>query len=108
MSKGNKNSSSEDDLGLLHQLITKCHTLKTKAMLKLVESMEDLEYSEEEIIAAISSRDLTSSQKWVEYNQVGCLVAEDDETSDLSKDLDKLKKKQSGRVVSFKDLSKEA
>jgi hypothetical protein len=43
-------------------------------------------------------------QKWVEYNGVGCKVAEDDETSELSKRLKELKKAQSGKIVSFTDV----
>lgn len=108
MSKSNKNSSSEDDIGLLHSIITKCHTLKSKSMLEAAKELMYEGYTAEEIAIAINSRDLMSAQKWVEYNQVGCLVAEDDETSELSKDLKKLKSIQSGKIVDFKDLSKEA
>lgn len=100
---GTKNAATEEEIGILHGLITKCHNRKGQAMLDLVDRLVEEGESAEFIIDAVVSRDLSVMQKWVEYNKVGCNTAEDDKTSELSKRLKKLKDEQSGKVVAFKD-----
>lgn len=100
----NKFASTEDDVGRLHSLITRCHNMKAGTMIALAEEMLQSGADPEEILAVINSRDLSSIQKWVEYNQVSCRVAADDEESELSKRLAELKKKQSGKIVQFEDI----
>lgn len=104
----NKNAASEDEIGLLHGLITKCHNLKASYMIKVADQILETGGEPEEVVQAINSRDLSSIQKWVEYNGVGCRVAADDETSELSKKLKKLREAQSGKIVQFKSLEEEA
>lgn len=98
----NKHAATEDDVGKLHKLITLCHNLKAGAMLEMAEKFQEMGLTEE-IVTAINSRDLASIQKWVEYNGIQALGAEDDEESELSKKLAKLKDAQSGKVVDFRD-----
>jgi hypothetical protein len=100
----NKNSATEDDIGKLHGLITRCHNMKAGQMLVVAEQLLEAGAELEEVMMVINSRDLASMQKWVEYNGVGCKVAADDEESELSKRLSDLKKKQSGKLVQFEDI----
>jgi arsenate reductase-like glutaredoxin family protein len=103
-SMSNKNAATEDEIGILHKLITLCHNKKAGSMLEAVKNMEDAGFEVEEILAVINSRDLASMQKWVEYNGVSCTTAIDDEESELSKRLKSLKLKQTGKIVDFKDV----
>jgi len=99
----NKHSASENDIGKLHGLITKAHNMKAGFMIQVAEQLMNEGHEMEEILMIINSKDLASMQKWVEYNKVGCRVADEDETSELSKRLRELKEKQSGKIVSFAD-----
>jgi len=99
----NQNSASEDEIGKLHKLITMCHNLKAGSMLEVAQKMLENGYEVEDILPIINSRDLASMQKWVEYNGVSCQVAADDETSELSKKLKKLRDTQKGKIVQFRD-----
>jgi len=99
----NKNAATEDEIGKLHSLITKCHNMKAGYMLEVAEKLLHEGHEVEEIIMIINSRDLSSMQKWVEYNGVGCKVAAEDETSELSKRLKMLKETQMKKVIPFKD-----
>lgn len=100
-------SATEDELGGLHKIISTLHNLKASTMLKLAIELQEAgdEESLHELLLLINNKDLSSIQKWVEYNQVSCQTAEDDETSELSKKLKKLKESQSGKVVQFDDIS---
>lgn len=99
----NKNAATEDQIGTLHDLITQCHNLKAGNMLALAKKLVEDGHDIEIIVATINSRDLASMQKWVEYNGVGCKIAAEDETSELSKRLAKLKKTQGGKIIQFAD-----
>jgi hypothetical protein len=100
----NKFSATEDEIGKLHELITKAHSMKAGLLITTAQELMDMGATPDEILSLINSRDLATMQKWVEYNGVGCKVAEDDETSELSKRLKELKKAQSGKIVSFTDV----
>lgn len=100
----NKNAATEDEIGKLHGLITRCHNMKAGQMLLVAEQLLADGHDIEEVMMVINSRDLASMQKWVEYNGVSCRVAADDEQSELSKRLAELKMKQSGKIVSFTDI----
>ena len=76
-------------------------------MLELANQLISSGCDAEELVMAINSRDLASMQKWVEYNNVSCKVAADDEESELSKRLRELKEKQTGKIVSFKDIKED-
>ena len=72
-------------------------------MIMVAEQLLEDGHDIEEVLMVINSRDLASMQKWVEYNGVSCRVAADDEQSELSKRLNELKKRQSGKIVDFRD-----
>jgi len=72
-------------------------------MIMVAEQLLEAGHDIEEVLMVINSRDLASMQKWVEYNGVSCRVAADDEQSELSKRLNELKKRQSGKIVDFRD-----
>ena len=103
----NKKAANEDEIGVLHKLITMCHNMKGQAMMDAAKTLIDNGCEPEELAILLNSKDLAVMQKWVEYNGVSCTTAEDEEGSDLSKRLKKLKEAQSGKVVSFID-AKEA
>jgi hypothetical protein len=103
----NKNSATEDRIGVLHELITKCHNIKAQAMIDMVDDLVRDGAEPEEVGMLINARDLSTMQKWVEYNGVSCKLAEDDSESELSKKLAALKQKQKGKIVDFQE-AKEA
>lgn len=103
-----KFAGTEDQIGILHELITRCHTIKAKSMMEHVEDLENEGHDAEEIALAINSRDLMTMQKWVEYNGVACVTAKDDVESPLAKKLAELKKKNEGKVISFEDAKEAA
>jgi len=103
----NKNAATEDQIGILHKLITMCHNQKAKSMLEHVEDLVNEGHDAEEIALAINSRDLATMQKWVEYNGVSCTTAEMDEESPLAKKLAALKERNKGKIIPFAD-AKEA
>jgi hypothetical protein len=100
----NKNAATEDEVGKLHSLISRCNNMKAGIMLATAQELLDSGADPNEILQVINNRDLSSMQKWVEYNAVSCRVAADDEQSELSKRLKELKMKQSGKIVSFTDI----
>lgn len=100
MSKVNKNSAKEDDVGRTHSLVTKLANLRLEDMLEKIES-GDLDAS-----IAINMRDVQIAAKWVEYNEIGSLTADKDENSELKKNLDKIRDSQKGNVIQF--LAEEA
>lgn len=103
----NKKAANEDEIGTLHKLITLCHNLKASSMMDAAKILLDNGCEPEELAILLNSKDLAVMQKWVEYNGVSCTTAEDEEGSELSQRLKKLKEVQSGKVVSFID-AKEA
>lgn len=103
MGKSNKNSATEDDIGKLHSMITKIHGMKAKAMLEVADKLLLEGHDIEEIMMVLNTRDLSAAQKWVEYNEVSCNLAETEEGSELSKRLKELKDKQSTKIIKFED-----
>lgn len=103
-----KEAAKESEIGVLHNLITKVHNMKAEALLDVLEDMVKQGAGPEEIAYMINSRDLATMQKWVEYNGVTCVGADEDDNSDFKKKLDKLKKAQKGKIVPFKDPLEEA
>ena len=99
----NKNAATENEIGKLHDLITRCHNMKAGYMLEIAQGLLKAGAAPDDIVKVINSRDLASMQKWVEYNGVGCTLEQEDETSELSKKLKKLRESQEGKIVQFKD-----
>jgi peroxiredoxin len=102
----NKNAATENSIGKLHKLITDCHTMKLDAMLDMAKGFEELG-ALDSVIEAINTRDISAIQKWVEYNGVTAIAANEDGESELSKKLNALKDKQKGKVISFREAGNE-
>lgn len=100
MARGNKNSASEDEVGLIHKGINRAYLLATSHMLK---KMEEAIESDDPVLMdiAINDRLLSSATKWVALNEVTCALPEEQQDSPLKKQLSEIKKKQAGKVMSF-------
>lgn len=97
-------AATEQEVALLHSLITTIHKKKASAILKIVERAEALGEAGEELIAAvIDSRQIATMQKWVEYNGVRCSVADAEAETELAKRLKEIKDKQAQKVVKLFD-----
>jgi len=103
----NKRSASEDDVGLLHNAITKGFTAKVGHMLEQFEEAEEAGDNVGKMMA-IDTRDLAAAAKWVQANEVTCAMPEVQGDNALKKQLDAIKAKQQGRVISMTDSIKEA
>lgn len=101
--KTNKNSSTEDQLGVLHSSITRAFQRKIDVMLEVADDPEKAD----EILFAIDEKTLSAAANWVIKNDITCAQPEVDEQSQLKKSLDAIKAKQSGKVINFTD-AKEA
>ena len=98
-----KRAATEEDVAYLHSLITKVNNKKAEAMLKLVAQAEENlgEQAAEIILTIIDTRQLSSLQKWVEYNGVKCALGEDDGETELNKRLREIREKQTRIVNAF-------
>ena len=96
MANSNKNSASEDDLGLLHGLVSKVYTRRCQDMLDLMEAGMEGD-------VAIDLRVVKAAAEWVTKNEIGCAPMEDDQQSALSGKLRKIQASQKGKVVQFVD-----
>lgn len=98
-----KRAATEEDVAYLHSLITKVNNKKAEALLKLIEQAEENlgGMAAEAITNLIDTRQLSSLQKWVEYNGVKCALGEDDEETELNKRLREIREKQTRIVNAF-------
>jgi len=94
-------AATEEEVGVLHGLITTLHKLKATALIDEVRMLLENGCMAQEIIALIESKDLMAMQKWVEYNKISCILPADDDDSELSKSLKALKESQAGKVIQF-------
>lgn len=98
MARSNKNSATEDEVGLIHKGINKAFLMATNHMLK---KMEEAIKNEDDMAMsmAINDRLFNAATKWVQMNEVTCAMPEDETNNPLKKQLDAIKEKQSGRVI---------
>ena len=101
-----KKPATEEEIGELHNLITKLHNIKLDAMIVMVEKFKEMGVVEA-IVEIINSKDMTAVQKWVEYNKVSALAASDNAETELSKKLRLLKETQAGKIVQFRETGSE-
>lgn len=101
--KTNKNSATEDQLGVLHSAITRAFQRKINVMLEVADDPEKAD----EILFAIDEKTLSAAANWVLKNEITCQQPEVDAQSSLSKSLAAIKAKQKGKVINFTD-AKEA
>ena len=98
--------ATEEEIGELHKLITTCHNMKLDAMLEMAKKFQELG-ALEAVVEIINSRDLSTIQKWVEYNGVAAIAASENGETELGKKLRLLKESQRGKVVPFKETGTE-
>lgn len=101
----NKNSATEDELGLIHSLTTRLHAARLKTMLEQINSGVDAE-------AVIGDgKALAAAGKWAaDQNSITAAQPEMDEETELAQALAKIKQEQGGAAdkangssVSFDD-----
>lgn len=90
----NKNSATEDELGVIHKMTTKLHSFRLKRMLDLIYSGAD----PEDVIG--DGKALQAAGKWAaDQNSVTASQPEMDEESELAIRLEKIKREQAGKGV---------
>lgn len=91
--RNNKNSATEDELGVLHKSITKCMTAVAEQMLEGLEEGLDPDL-------VVDFRKIEAMQKWVsDRNGITVAAPEANEESELSKKITKMKEKQQVRLA---------
>lgn len=101
-----KKAATEEEIGYLHKMITDCHNMKLDAMLQMAKKFQELG-AIEAIAEVINTRDMSTIQKWVEYNGVSAIAASENGETELSKKLRLLKESQKSNIISFKEEEKE-
>lgn len=96
MAKSNQNSSTEDDVGKLHGILTELHKIGLDELMRLAKE------NPEEAAFILDTKLIDRATKWVEYNGLGMQLAEETE-SILSKQLAEIKLRQSGKIIDFED-----
>ena len=91
----NKNAATEDDVGYLHQAVTKLFTKKADALLQMIEGDPEL------AAHVVNGKDIAAIAKWVLDNGITASPVASQETSALSKRLQKLKDASNGVVLQF-------
>lgn len=97
--KGNKHSASEDDVGLIHKLVTKVITKKLEKWMELIEHGGDPDL-------IVDMKQLKSAIDWCNKNGIVCADPAAEENSKLGSTLADIKRKQQermGNVVPFRD-----
>ena len=96
MSISNKNASTEDQVGKLHNLVTKAFTKKVEHQLDQFDNGND-----EDKDFAIDDKTLAAASKWVQANEITCMTADKDGKSELAKKIAEGKKRQKSNVLSI-------
>lgn len=104
-SKGNKNSASEDDLGLLHSIVTRLMTAKLKKWEEMLSHGADADL-------VVDFKQLNNVIAFLDKNGIVAADPTASEESELAKQVEAIKQKQLGRVqgnnvISFKPEEEE-
>lgn len=96
--KPNKHSASEDEMGMVHNLTTKLYLKSLQAMIQKVSDGHDIE-------AVIGDgKILTSAGKWAaDMNSITTSAPEMDETTELNKELARIKAAQIANMNTEKE-----
>ena len=96
--KSNKNSATEDDVGIIHQLVTKVITKKLQKWLSLIEQGGDPEL-------IVDMKQLKAAIDWCDKNGIVCADPAADSSNELGDQLAEIRRKQQARgvVVPFTD-----
>ena len=103
---GKNLAATEEEIAVLHKLITRCHNMKLDAMIKMAETFKEMD-ALESVSEVLNLRDLGVIQRWVEYNGVAAIAASENGETELGKKLRLLKEAQKGKVVPFKETGTE-
>ena len=103
---GKKLAATEEEIAVLHKLITRCHNMKLDAMLEMADAFKEMN-ALESVSEVLNLRDLGVIQKWIEYNGVAAIAASENGETELGKKLRLLKEAQKGKVVPFKETGTE-
>lgn len=95
MSVHNQHAATEDEVGILHGAITKLFNKKAAAMLNIIEEDADA------AIGLVSGKDMGAMCKWVLDNGITAVPSAQQESSELSKRLQKLREASQGKVLPF-------
>lgn len=95
MSNHNRHAASEDDVGILHNAITKMFNKKAQAILDAIEGDPDA------AIGLVSGKDVGAMCKWVLDNGIIATPAAHQEESKLSKRLKAIREASSGKIIQF-------
>lgn len=102
MAKGNKNSATEDEVGLLHKGITRAFTRKVQMMNDRFDIASEDE-DEAGMLLAIDTRDLAAAAKWVSMNEITHAEPENEENNELARKLKETQDKQKNNILKFVD-----
>ena len=96
--KANANSATEDDVGLIHKLVTKVITKKLEKWLQLIEAGGDVDL-------VVDMKQLKSAIDWCDKNGIVCADPAADDSNELGDKLSEIRKAQHQRgvVVPFRD-----
>lgn len=96
--KSNKNAATEDDVGLIHQLVTKVITKKLQKWMSLIEQGGDVEL-------IVDMKQLKAAIDWCDKNGIICADPAADTNNALGDELAAIRRKQQERgvVVPFQD-----
>ncbi|AWD90718.1 small terminase subunit [Pseudomonas phage Achelous] len=100
--RSNKTSASEDELGLLHKLTTTLYTRRLQRMIQLLDEGADIEM-------VFDDKAIKDAGVWVsDKNGITCAAPEASEETELAKQLEEVKRRQTGNgglsnVLSFTD-----
>lgn len=98
----NKNAATEDEVGLIHRGITLALGKGVAHMLKKIELAEEIEDELERSIAmdmAFNEKLINAATKWTQFNEVTCQIDAQDGKSELSKNLERIRENQKGKVL---------
>ena len=102
MSKTNKNSATEDQLGEIHDLVTRVYSKRLGKMVDILEN-EEGETSLEDIMS-LDMKTVQAAAKWVESNGIGAKTADTDEESQLAKDLKKIQERHGNKIAHIREV----
>lgn len=95
MSVHNKHAATEDEVGILHDAITKIFNKKAQAILDTIEEDPDA------ALHLVSGKDIGAMCKWVLDNGITATPAAQQEESKLSKRLKAIREASSGKIIQF-------
>lgn len=98
VNRGNKNSATEDEIGLLHSMVTKIFKAKLANWIRLLELGGDVDI-------IVDMTQLNNVIKFIDAQGIVAVSSDDDKDSELSGEIEQIKKAQMARlnVVPFKE-----